>query len=152
MGYPIIKNILLADDDKDDCLFFKDALDELAIDSSLKTVHDGEELLKHLETVSATLPNVLFLDLNMPRKNGFECLIEIKKNELLKTLPIIIYSTSHDEKKVNLLYDQGAHYYICKPSNFEDLKNVVYKAIKLLEQSRIQVTRESFFINKLKIA
>ena len=70
--------ILLADDDTDDCIFFKEALDELLLPTKLMTVHDGEQLMHLLANESTELPDVLFLDLNMPRKNGFECLEEIK--------------------------------------------------------------------------
>ena len=145
-----IKNIMLADDDEDDCLFFKDALDELSLNTSFTAVHDGEQLMKYLETVSTNLPDVLFLDLNMPRKNGFDCFIEIKKHPLLQALPVIIYSTSYDIETVNQLYDEGAHYYICKPVNYEELKTFVYKAITLLEKNESHASRENFFINNLK--
>ena len=143
-------NILLADDDEDDCLFFKDALNGLTLAASLTTVHDGDQLMQHLETVAANLPDALFLDLNMPRKNGFECLTELKNNSTFKNLPVIIISTSYDEEKANLLYKEGAHYYICKPSGFEELKNVVQHAITLVGQNNKQATKEDFFINKLK--
>ena len=87
-------HILLADDDKDDCMLFKDALEELPLSTSLAIVHNGEQLMHFLNTQMATPPNVLFLDLNMPRKNGLECLTEIKLNKNLAQLPVIIFSTS----------------------------------------------------------
>ena len=145
-------NILLADDDKDDCLFFKDALEELALAASLIMVHDGDQLMQHLETAAANLPHVLFLDLNMPRKNGFECLSEIKKHSTLHKLPVIIFSTSYDAEKANQLYNTGANYYICKPPDFEDLKKVVRRAIMLVKQNDEQTAKEDFYINKFKIA
>lgn len=77
-------NILLADDDSDDCLFFKEALRELLLSTNLTTVHDGEQLMQLLTNETNVLPHVLFLDLNMPRKNGFECLTEIKLSKKLK--------------------------------------------------------------------
>lgn len=144
-------NIILADDDNDDCLLFKEALNELSLAVSLTAVHDGERLMHHLSS-SANLPHALFLDLNMPRKNGFECLTEIKNHPTLKDLPVIVYSTSYDEEKANLLYKTGAHYFICKPSDFEELKMVVHKAIMLLSQNNLQATKENFFINKFKAA
>ena len=147
-----LKNIILADDDEDDCLFFKDALDELSLNTSFTALHNGEQLMKYLETVFINLPDVLFLDLNMPRKNGLDCLIEIKKHPLLQKLPVIIYSTSYDIKTANLLYDEGAHYYICKPINYEELKTLVYKAITLLEKKHSPISRENFFINNIKSA
>ena len=145
-------NILLADDDKDDCLLFEEALEELALNTTLVTMHEGEQLMRHLETVSANLPHVLFLDLNMPRKNGFECLTEIKKHPTLEKLPVIIFSTSYDPEKANMLYNTGANYYICKPSDFEDLKKVIRNAIMLVNQNDEQVSKKKFVINKLKTA
>jgi CheY-like chemotaxis protein len=84
-------NILLADDDLDDCIFFKEAVGELMLSANLKVVHDGEQLMQLLISETSELPDVLFLDLNMPRKNGFECLTEIKLDPRLKQLPIIIF-------------------------------------------------------------
>lgn len=143
-------NILLADDDKDDCLLFKDAVEELAFAASLTMVHDGEQLMHHLERVAANIPDVLFLDLNMPRKNGFECLAEIKKHSTLKKIPVVIYSTSYDEGNADRLYNSGAHCYICKPSDFEELKKVVHLAITLVKQNDEQASRKDFLITKLK--
>ena len=142
--------ILLADDDKDDCLFFKEALEELTLNAELTTVNDGEQLMQHLETITGNLPHALFLDLNMPRKNGFDCLIEIKNHSVLKHIPVIIHSTSYIEEKANELFNGGAHYYICKPSNFEELKNVVHKAIMLVTENNAQVTKDYFLINQPK--
>jgi CheY-like chemotaxis protein len=104
-------NLLLADDDVDDCMFFKEALEELPIDFNLVTVPDGVELLRQLGTLEM-LPDALFLDLNMPRKNGFECLTQIKTDEKLNPIPVIIYSTSFDTEVVNMLYEKGAYHYI----------------------------------------
>ena len=128
-------NILLADDDKDDCLFFKEALEELELSSQLTTVHDGEQLMHHLLAKTNQLPHVLFLDLNMPRKNGFTCLEEIKRSVRLKALPVIIFSTSYDEHIADQLFKNGAQYYICKPTHFSQLKKVLQQAITLTMQS-----------------
>ena len=143
-------NILLADDDKDDCLFFKEALEEIPIATSLTTVNDGEQLMQHLETVTENLPHIIFLDLNMPRKNGFECLAQIKNQSVYKNLHVIIYSTSYNEEKANLLFNSGAQYYICKPSDFNELKKVVHQAIILVKRNDDQISKENFCINKPK--
>lgn len=84
-------NILLADDDKDDCLFFKEALEELEVVAQLTLVADGQQLMHRLRSDTDRLPDVLFLDLNMPRINGMECLAEIKQSEKLRQLPVIIF-------------------------------------------------------------
>lgn len=123
------QHILLADDDKDDCLLFKNALEELPISAKLTTVHNGEQLMHMLN--NEQLPDMLFLDLNMPRKNGFQCLSEIKQSEKLKRLPVIIYSTSFQKDIVNLLYKNGAQYYIRKPNEFSVIKELILHAITL---------------------
>lgn len=147
--------ILLADDDLDDCLFFKQALEELALDVTITNVYDGEQLMQLLTQDGgvnnfAPLPYILFLDLNMPRKNGFECLNEIKKNSLLKNLPVIVFSTSYDEEIANQLYKNGAQFYICKPSEFNELKKVIHKAMLLVRQN-LTSTKENFILNKSNI-
>ena len=140
-------NLLLADDDADDCMFFKEALEELPVASVLTTVNDGVELLHLLTTKSNILPDILFLDLNMPRKTGFECLTEIKLDEKLKQLPVIIFSTSFDHEIVNLLYDMGADYYIRKPGDFTKLKKTIHEAITITAQKKdIRPEKEKFVI------
>src|ERR1700685_2111548 len=88
-------NLLLADDDMDDCFFFKEALEGLALSTNMTAVHDGEQLMQLLTEEAYELPHVLFIDLNMPRKNGFECLAEIRLNQKLRQVPVIVYSTSY---------------------------------------------------------
>src|SRR5687767_6314621 len=109
--------ILLADDDKDDTGLFQEILEELPFSTDLTVVHNGEQLLKFLYERKEKFPGVLFLDLNIPRKNGFDCLTELKKDEKLKMLPVIIFTTSNEPSVINLLYKMGAHYYIRKPNN-----------------------------------
>lgn len=139
-------NLLLADDDKDDCLLFKDALDELSLSVSFKEVNDGEQLMKELTTNDA-LPDVLFLDLNMPRKNGFECLEEIRLNERFNNVPIIIISTSLDPDIVNSLYKNGAQHYIRKPSKYSKLKEVIQNALfSINHSSGLTPSLESFVL------
>jgi CheY-like chemotaxis protein len=127
--------ILLADDDKDDCFLFREALSELPIPTELATVHDGEQLMNYLNENSENLPHVLFLDLNMPRKNGFECLTEIKHNDKLQSLPVIMFSTSYprdinyEQDIIKVLYNIGAQDYIRKPEDFTKLKKVIHEML-----------------------
>lgn len=127
-------SIILADDDDDDCLFFKEALDELPVSIELTTVHNGEQLMKLLKTVDK-LPHLLFLDLNMPRKNGFQCLLEIKQDKRLRQLIVVIISTSFQPEVADQLYITGAHYFIHKPADFTHLKKMIHKAIIIMEQT-----------------
>ena len=139
--------ILLADDDKDDRLFFKMALDALATSTELETVVDGEKLMAYLAENSTNLPDVLFLDLNMPRKNGFECLTEIRHNNTLKNLPVIIFSTSYEQEVVNQLFINGAKYFMRKPAEFTQLKKIIEKTVELISHKKIiKPLRETFVL------
>ena len=143
-----MKKLLLADDDMDDRLFFQDAVEELRLAVDLVTVSDGVELMEFLNKGMGQLPDVLFLDLNMPRKSGFECLSEIKLSETLKSIPVVIFSTSFDTVVVDKLYNNGAHYYIRKPGDFNVLKNVIHQATVLISQSKMyQPERTDFVIH-----
>lgn len=140
-------NILIADDDIDDCIFFKEALDELPLSTHLTVVHDGEQLMRLLINETNEFPDVLFLDLNMPRKNGFECLSEIKLSKKLNQLPVIIFSTSFEQEVVNQLYQNGAQYFIRKPSEFSKFKKIIQQSLALIAHENIsQPTRENFVI------
>ena len=139
--------LLLADDDIDDCLFFREAMEELPVHASLTTVNDGVQLIQYLKKNPHPFPSILYLDLNMPRKNGFECLTEIKSNDKLKYLPVIIYSTSFNQETADRLYDIGAHFYIRKPPEFPDLKKVILKSIALIAENKMeQPSKEEFLI------
>jgi CheY-like chemotaxis protein len=127
-------NILLADDDKDDRLFFTMALEALTISTQLTTVVDGEKLMAYLSENTEHLPDVLLLDLNMPRKNGFECLSEIKASPGLKQLPVIIFSTSFEQEVVNHLYQNGAQYFMRKPAEFSQLKKIIEQTVTRISQ------------------
>jgi CheY-like chemotaxis protein len=139
-------NVLLADDDIDDCSFFDKALREIPIATHLTIVHDGEQLINYLSKNSEHLPDVLFLDLSMPRKTGFECLSEIKENKKLKDLPVVMFSTSfpqdmnYEENMINMLLKIGAHDYIRKSSDFAQLKQVIHNTLnKMVENNSLNV-------------
>jgi CheY-like chemotaxis protein len=138
--------LLLADDDKDDCSLFEEVLRELPLSTQLSTVHNGEQLVQMLLKL-ATLPEALFLDLNMPRKNGLECLIEIRMHNKLQNLPVIVYSTSFEPGVIDQLYDKGANHYIRKPAEFSKLKKVIYNGIMLaINTIGSQPKKENFIL------
>ena len=124
-------NILLADDDIDDCMFFGTALKQIATETHLTTVNDGEQLMTYLSNNMDNLPDVLFLDINMPRKSGLECLSEIKHNKNLKNLPVVMFSTSNSWDTINNLFKSGANVYIHKPTDFTHLKQVIHHALPM---------------------
>jgi CheY-like chemotaxis protein len=132
---PASLNILLADDDTDDRFFFDKALKEIPIITHLTVVNDGEQLMNYLNKNSAHLPDILFLDLSMPRKTGFECLTEIKEDKKLKDIPVIVFTTSFgrgitfEESLINTLSKIGAQEYVRKPGDFEQLKQIIHKSL-----------------------
>jgi CheY-like chemotaxis protein len=138
--HPPLK-ILLAEDDRDDRFFFEKALKEIKTAAQLTTVNDGEELMSHLFQNTYSLPDIIFLDLSMPRKTGYECLAEIKQNIILKDIPIVMFSTfyardiNYEKNIIDMLGEIGAHDYIRKPSSFEQLKLVIENAlIKIIKK------------------
>jgi CheY-like chemotaxis protein len=143
--------ILLADDDADDRYFFDKALKALSITTHLSTVQDGKKLMDLLLNNSDELPDVLFLDLNMPLKNGSECLEEIKSSNKLKILPVVIYSTSLHEDVADLLFQRGAHYYVRKTDQ-EELEKILFHVLSSLTNTAFaKPPRSEFVINTVGV-
>ncbi len=141
-------HVLLADDDDDDRLFFRDAIGEVKVKTVVNMVNDGVELMDYLNNSTTRIPNLLFLDLNMPRKSGMECLNEIRSNHKLKDLSIAIYSTSALEKDIEDTFVKGANIYIKKPNDFEELKTILEKVININWQYHTSgFNKENFLLN-----
>jgi len=120
------KNIYLADDDEDDRILFTEAVEELNLDVSVRTACDGLELLNALKDGSEPVPEMIFLDINMPGKSGFECLKEIRNIfEEPAKMKVIMLSTSSTPANIELSYELGADLYAVKPSNFQALKGLL---------------------------
>lgn len=141
--------ILLADDDESDRFLFKEAFLELKIKTVVHTANNGMELMDYLAEKNARLPYLIFLDLNMPLKNGLECLKEIRSNEKLKDISIAIYSTSENEKDVEETFHSGANIYITKPNNFDDLKKALSKAVMTVHLYRNKAMKREFFLLRI---
>ena len=140
-------HILLADDDESDRLLFTEAFLELNIKTIVHTVNNGIELMEWLNKENILLPHLLFLDLNMPRKNGLQCLKEIRRNKKLRDLSIAIFSTSDSEKDIEETFLNGANVYITKPNNFNLLKQLLEKAVMTAFQYQVQsMKRENFLL------
>jgi len=148
--YPPISrklNIILAEDDFDDRLLFEEAIEELPVSVQLNTFNNGDELMEWLNRKITKLPDVLFLDLNMPRKNGFATLGEIKRNTKFQDLPVIIFSTATNKEMINQVFKDAAHYYIRKPVHFWELKELIYKSLKLIAENQTALPgKESFML------
>jgi CheY-like chemotaxis protein len=124
--------ILMADDDEDDRLLTRAALEESRLTNELQFVQDGEELMDYLhqrgrfsDPEASPRPGLILLDLNMPRKDGREALREIKSDASLRQIPVIVLTTSKAEEDIYRSYDLGANSFIIKPVTFESLVNVM---------------------------
>jgi CheY-like chemotaxis protein len=124
-------NILIADDDDDDREFFTEVVSEIAPLVSIKNVKNGVALMEYINKADLRLPDIIFLDLNMPCKNGRECLKEIKKSEKFRHIPIVIYSTSSNIKDIENAYNDGADLYVTKPNSFSELKKIAKKVFSI---------------------
>jgi CheY-like chemotaxis protein len=139
--------IALADDDEDDRIFFKDAFDELKINTVVTTHCDGEALMKFLHDSKTELPNILFLDLNMPKKSGFECLLDIKRESKFDDIAIAIYSTSSSEEDIENTFVNGANIYIKKPNDFSILKKILRDVVTINWQYHTsELNKENFLL------
>jgi CheY-like chemotaxis protein len=129
-GKPI--EILMADDDPEDRMLVEDAWQESRLVNSLNFVEDGEDLMdylyhrgKYTDPGSSPVPDLILLDLNMPRKDGREALKEIKSDPDLRRIPVVILTTSQEEADILSTYDLGANSFIKKPVTFESLVDIV---------------------------
>jgi len=124
--------ILIADDDEDDRLLAEDALRESSLANNLKFVEDGEQLMDYLkqrgefsDPIKAPRPGLILLDLNMPRKDGREALREIKSDPNLRSIPVIVLTTSKAQEDVLKTYDLGVNSFITKPVTFDSLVDLM---------------------------
>ena len=122
--------VVLVDDDEDDRMFFADALQEIDLKTDLTEFHNGQELLDYLTESCTEFPQLIFLDLNMPVMDGFECLKKIRSNPKFEDLVVAIYSTSSSERDIEETFVNGANIYINKPNKFEELKKTIAQVVK----------------------
>ena len=142
-----ILKIILADDDEDDRLLFKKAMKKLKVNTKLSLFNDGQQLMDYLRLQDNSLPEVIFLDLNMPIKNGMECLKEIRMDSRFHDVSVVIYSTSSSEKDIEETFILGANLYINKPNNFDKLKEVIAKVIEMNWQyHRSALDKDNFLL------
>lgn len=135
MGLSIIR-LLLIDDDDDDHILFNEAVRCMGRKVDCKYAYSAAEGLKMLEMPEHELPQIIFLDLNMPFTSGNQCLQRIRSQANLNQISVVVYSTSLDERMANILYNNGANYYVCKPNDFTDIKKVLGQIIDFIEQGK----------------
>jgi two-component system, response regulator len=125
-------NILMADDDPDDCLLFAEAIDEIGLLHQVRTVHDGEALLDYLlasvkyqSDPNTVRPDLILLDLNMPKKDGREAIRQIKEDHQLRRIPIVVLTTSVSGADIVRVYEEGASSFLSKPTSFDGWVDLV---------------------------
>ena len=128
MSHDFHMTILYADDDAEDREIFFEAIQEINPVIKVLLSKDGQDALEILGVLKQT-PDFIFLDINMPRVNGMECLIKLKSDDRLKNVPVIIHSTTVDSREEKKLISLGADEFISKPNSFEELKGSLYKVL-----------------------
>lgn len=127
-----VRKILLIDDDADDRKYFVEAVQEIDVAIECVTAKDGEQALQLLRDTQFSLPDYIFLDLRMPKINGRQCLLQIKAEERLKTIPVIMYTTSREVEEMEELQSLGAVRFITKPSDPDE----IYYVLSLVLEER----------------
>lgn len=143
--------IFYAEDDLDDRFFFGKALAQLKLKQkySLEFAEDGQQLISLLDQTDRAriLPDIIFLDLNLPGKNGVECLKEIRRRERYDLVPVIVLTTSRAQQDVQLTFDMGANLYICKPGDFDRLAEMLQICFDRSAGNRMASSTNEYFID-----
>jgi DNA-binding NarL/FixJ family response regulator len=135
----MVKSVVLADDSLEHCFFFRKALKEVAPHVEFAEVHDGEKLIELLESY---LPDILFLDLAMPCKDGVQCIKEIRADRIYDFMPIIVFSVTSDEATIQAAYSFGADLYIIKPGEYSLLNTVLKNILSMDWNNSRMITKK----------
>lgn len=141
---------MLVDDDKDDRFLFSNALKQVAPDVTGYMAEGGQEGLAIIQDEEKPRPDVIFLDINMPGMTGWEFLRKVKRDEKLKKIPVIMYSTSSHERDVGMALDFGAEAYCVKPDDFNGLKTVIEYVVKHLDNDICEALKKTDEIKYFK--
>lgn len=127
-------DLFYADDDDDDLMFFKEAIDTISEDTESTIVlhihKNGDDLTDNLRK-NKNLHGLVFLDINMPLKNGFQLLDEIRHDNLIKHFPVVMYSTSSNQDNIDKAHSLGANFYVIKPYKYDNLLEMIFKFINM---------------------
>ena len=141
----MIRSVVLAEDNLEHCFFFRKCLKEVAPEIQFTVVFDGEKLMTLLERYQ---PDLLFLDLTMPCKNGIQCIKEIRENKSLNSLPIIVFSINSKNHSIQTAYELGANLYIIKPGEYSDLVMCLQKVLSMDWKQPKTITKRHSTNNK----
>jgi CheY-like chemotaxis protein len=139
-----VKHLIIADDDEDDQMLLKEAIQEYSDTIDLTVISDGKQLLNFLNKDNTA--DLILLDLNMPYKNGTECLMEIRANENLRHIPVVILSTSRNVRDIELCFNFGANLFFTKPCSFLSLKILIRSILSINWTSFKTISSKQKFI------
>jgi len=131
------KTFLLVDDDADDTELFCEALGEIDTSIHCYFATYGKEAFQKLDDKEFPLPDIIFLDINMPQMNGWRCLTRLKESDAYKGIPVVMYSTSSNSKDIEIASDLGALFFFTKPSDFKQLKEFLKIVVLHLEKGSL---------------
>lgn len=144
-----ILNVALVDDDKDDRFLFQEVIEEIKINTNLLLFTNGQEFMDYLTQADVVNLHIVFLDLNMPVKNGIQCLEEIRRNNRFNDISVAIYSTSSSEADIEETFVKGANVYINKPNDFKNLKKTIEQVLRVNWQYNTSVLNRGNFLLKI---
>ena len=144
-----VLNVALVDDDKDDRFLFQEVIEEIKINTNLLLFTNGQEFMDYLIQEDTVNLHIVFLDLNMPVKNGIQCLEEIRSNNRFNDVSVAIYSTSSSEADIEETFVKGANVYINKPNDFKSLKKTIEQVLRVNWQYNTSVLNRGNFLLKI---
>jgi DNA-binding NarL/FixJ family response regulator len=144
----MIDSVILAEDNLEQCFFFERALKEVSPKTVFTAVHDGDELMALLEKY---LPDLLFLDLGMPCKNGVECIKEIRDDRTYDSMPIVVFSVAADDHAIQAAYGYGANIYLVKPGEYSLLASALRDVFSMDWRDPKRIA-EQYFCNNRYVA
>jgi len=136
-------NVLIAEDDDDDFFIFSVAISEISFAVILRRAEDGEILMKMLQE---QIPDILFLDMLMPCREGKQCLLDIRSDRRYDSLPIIVYTSLEDLDTIEYCYRQGSNLFTVKPNSIEDLKEALHRILSIDWKKTMYFPPKSEFI------
>jgi CheY-like chemotaxis protein len=142
-GKLIISNIIFCEDDEDDRFLFSDVLHDFHSKLRVEFVSNGVKLMELLKNY---VPDLLFLDLEMPFKNGLECLLEIRESASLQHLPVVVFSSTTRQSNIQTAYELGAHLFLVKSPTFSEYASSI-RAVLELDWSSPNAVKEQYCIN-----
>lgn len=144
-----VLNVAIVDDDKDDRFLFQEVIEEIKINTNLLLFTNGQEFMDYLTQEDIVNLHIIFLDLNMPVKNGIQCLEEIRSNNKFNDISVAIYSTSSSEADIEETFVKGANVYINKPNDFKSLKKTIEQVLRVNWQYNTSVLNRGNFLLKI---